>query len=292
MGSYDSGGDRHDYEEDPSSPAVSLLDTKIMLSSVISDAHKGDRYCTADIKNFYLNNPMSTFGCMRIPLKYITPEIMAEYNIASIASNGCLIVEIRKGVYGLKEAGTIAYKRLVVKLVEHGYHPCTHTLGLWTHHTRNIIFTLAVDDFSIKYFKKEYVVHLFAALRENYTISTDWTCRNYCGLTIDWHYDRGYVDISMQGYIHEALRKFQHTPHKHPQHAPHKWTTPVYGQKIQYALPPSSLPILDSTGIKRIQSFNGTFLCYARAVDPCMLPAINKISSQQAHPTEATNAKA
>ena len=94
------GGDRLDYEEDPSSPAVSLLDTKIMLNSVISDAHKGARYCTADIKNFYLNNPMSTFRYMRIPLKYINPEIMVEYDINSVDFNEYVHVEIHKGMYG------------------------------------------------------------------------------------------------------------------------------------------------------------------------------------------------
>ena len=33
------------------------------------------------------------------------------------------------------------------------------------------------------------------------------------------------------------------------------------------------------------------FLYYARAVDPCILPAINEISSQQAKPTKETNNK-
>ena len=37
---------------------------------------------------------------------------------------------------------------------------------------------------------------------------------------------------------------------------------------------------------------NGTFLYNTRAVDPCILLAINEISSQQAKTTEATNTKA
>ena len=132
--------------------------------------------------------------------------------------------------------------------------------------------TLAVDDLGIKYFKKEDAEYLFDALQEDYTIATDWTVSNYCGLTIDWHYDHGYVSISIPGYIVEALRKFQHVPPKYPQHAPHTCTTPVYGQKIKYALPPSSLPILDAKGIKRIQSINGNFLYYARAINSSMIP--------------------
>ena len=134
------GGDLLDCEEDPSSPAVSLLDTKIMLNSVISDAHKGARYCTSDIKNFYLNNPMKKFRYMKIPLKYIHKEIMDEYNIQDIQSNGFVYVEIRKGMYGLKEAGIIAFKRLVEKLVPHGYHPC-NTWPLDPYYTTNHVHT-------------------------------------------------------------------------------------------------------------------------------------------------------
>ena len=39
-----------DFEDDPRSPAVSLLDTKTMLNGVLSDSHKGAQYCTSDIK--------------------------------------------------------------------------------------------------------------------------------------------------------------------------------------------------------------------------------------------------
>ena len=76
--------DRLDYD-DPSSPAVSLWDTKIMINSVISDASKGVRFCTTD-KNFYLNNPMERYRYMKIPIKYITEEIMREYNLQIVTS--------------------------------------------------------------------------------------------------------------------------------------------------------------------------------------------------------------
>ena len=58
------GGDRLDYEDDPSSPAASLLDTKMHLNITISGAHRGARYGTADIETYYLNNPMSTYRYM------------------------------------------------------------------------------------------------------------------------------------------------------------------------------------------------------------------------------------
>ena len=96
------GGDRIDYEHDASSPAVSLLDTKLMINSVISDAHRGAIYCTADIQNFYLNNLMKTYCYMRIPLHPFPDEIINEYSLRSITVNGFMYIEIQQGVYGLK----------------------------------------------------------------------------------------------------------------------------------------------------------------------------------------------
>ena len=55
-------------------------------------------------------------------------------------------------MYGLKEAGIIAYKRLVHNLQLQGYAPVAHTTGLWTHATLPTTFTLALDDFGIKFF--------------------------------------------------------------------------------------------------------------------------------------------
>ena len=62
---------------------------------------------------------MSTYRYMKIPLKYITEEIMSEYNLSAIASHDYVYVEIRKGMYGLKKAGIIAFQRLVKKLAPH-----------------------------------------------------------------------------------------------------------------------------------------------------------------------------
>ena len=46
------GGDRHTYTDDVSSPAASLLETKLLLNSTFSDVSKGSRFTTLDIKDF------------------------------------------------------------------------------------------------------------------------------------------------------------------------------------------------------------------------------------------------
>ena len=47
------GGDRLDYFDDSGSPAASLLETKILINSTISDADKGAKFMSADLKDFF-----------------------------------------------------------------------------------------------------------------------------------------------------------------------------------------------------------------------------------------------
>ena len=74
---------------------------------------------------------MVNYQYMRIHLKDIPNEVIIEYSLLPFAdSSGYVYLKIRKGVYGLKEAGIIAYKRLVRNLQPHSYAPVAHTPGL------------------------------------------------------------------------------------------------------------------------------------------------------------------
>ena len=94
---------------------------------MLSDADKGERLYTADIKNFYLNNPMNTFKYIKIPIHLFTDEILQECNISDIVHHGYIYVEIRKGIYGLKEAHIFAYAALVKHLEPYGYYTVRYT---------------------------------------------------------------------------------------------------------------------------------------------------------------------
>ena len=96
------GGDHLDYDDNPSSPVVSLLDLKLSLNSVTYYVHTGAIYGTADIKYFYLNNLMEKCQYMKIISHYFIDEIRAEYNTDALNHNGYVFEEIRKGMYGLK----------------------------------------------------------------------------------------------------------------------------------------------------------------------------------------------
>ena len=56
---------------------------------------------------------MEKFQYMKIPVKYFTPEICSEYNIHNLTYNGYVHIEIRKGMYVLKEAGILAFDYIV-----------------------------------------------------------------------------------------------------------------------------------------------------------------------------------
>ena len=88
------GGNKLKYEGDPSSPAVSLLNIKIFLNSVLSNTNTVARFFTAYVKKYYLQSPMKNFQYMRIPLKHFKEKIRDAYNIMDITENGYVYIEI------------------------------------------------------------------------------------------------------------------------------------------------------------------------------------------------------
>ena len=79
-----------------------------------------------------------------------------------------MYVQINKGMYGLAEAGLIANELLAKSLEKHGFKKTTHTPGLCRHHANPIQFKLVVDDFGIKYDKKQDAQDLINSLEKIY----------------------------------------------------------------------------------------------------------------------------
>ena len=87
---------------------------------------------------------------MWIKMADISQDIINQYGLTAKAVNGKVLVEIWKGMYGLKQSGRIANDRLKNHLKASGYVPCKYTPGIFTHVSRNISFALCVDDFGVK----------------------------------------------------------------------------------------------------------------------------------------------
>jgi hypothetical protein len=109
---------------------------------------------TMDIKNYYMGTPFPRYEYMRMLLSRFPEEIINKYNLKALAVNVWVFIEIRKGMYGLKQAGLLATQLLQKRLAPFGYFPACQTPGLWLHLKRPIAFSLIVDDFTIKYMGK------------------------------------------------------------------------------------------------------------------------------------------
>ena len=205
--------------------------------------------------------------------------------------NGYVYVEVRKGMYGLPQAGILAQELLEVRLAKHGYTQSKIIQGYWKHKNLPIDFTLVVDDFGVKYVGKENAMHLINILHQYYEIAIDWTGLKYIGLTFDWDYPNRRVHLSMPKYIEKALKRFQVETPKRCQNSPHQHTVPAYGAKTQFAIESDTSDEVTAAEKKFIQQVTGTLLYYARAVDPTILVALSAIAAQQAKPTERTMAK-
>ena len=117
-----------------------MTTAKLLFNSVISTPN--GRFLCIHIKDFYLGTPMNCFEYMRIPIWMLPDEIIELYNLRPLFNNGFVYVEIRRGMYGLPQAGRLANNQLIKKLAPHGYVPCPLTPGLWKHQTRNTVFSL------------------------------------------------------------------------------------------------------------------------------------------------------
>jgi hypothetical protein len=282
---WTAGGDKVEYTGNVTTQTADIQTAKCLFNSVVSTPDA--KFMTLDLKDFYLCSDLPDYEYVRIPMHMIPPAIVELYKLENKISNGYVYAEVRKGMYGLPQAGKLANDRLRKFLEPHGYVPCPVTPGLWKHLHSDLMFTLVVDDFGVKYTNKQDVEDLIAVITKEYKCSQDWSGNRYIGLTLDWNYEKRYVDLSMPGYIARALQRFMHPTPGRPEHAPHAWTAPTYGSRQQYATHDTS-PAVDSKDTIRIQEVLGTLLYYARAVDCTMITAIGSIATQQANATTAT----
>ena len=116
------GGDRLNYPFDISTRTAGLSTAKILFNSVVSTPNA--KFCTMDIKDFYLNTPMEQYKYMCIPIDIIPDDIFEFYKLVELAHNGSVTVEIRKSMYGISSVGRLSSDYLKPHLQQWGYHEC------------------------------------------------------------------------------------------------------------------------------------------------------------------------
>lgn len=75
------GGDKLEYTNDSGSPASTMLETKLLINSVILDAKHGARFMSADLKDFFLKTMMKEPKYMKIPFRLFPKDIIKRYSL-------------------------------------------------------------------------------------------------------------------------------------------------------------------------------------------------------------------
>jgi hypothetical protein len=157
-------GERPNYSGDVATSMADITSSKILINSTLSTKYTA--MMMMDIKNYYLGTRLPRFKYMKMLLSRFPEEIIQKYNLNDMAVDGWVYIEIRKGMYGLKQAGLLSNQLLQTRLAPFGCYPARHTPGLWLHKARPISFNLVVNDFTVKCVGKQHAEYLGTAFCE------------------------------------------------------------------------------------------------------------------------------
>ena len=68
----------------------------------------------------------------KVQYKRIPEDIRIRYKLQDkLTTDNCIYINIKKGMYGLKQAAVLSYNQLKSKLLPSGYSPIIGTVGMW-----------------------------------------------------------------------------------------------------------------------------------------------------------------
>jgi hypothetical protein len=229
---------------------ASLEIVKMLIHSVVSSNKKWN---TLDISDFHLGTPLppSRYNHIRISIKMIPDEIMKRYHLYGMECTCFVYFEICHYMYGLPQAGRPSQIRLIEHLAHHGYRQCLNNPCLFRHRTRDVIFSLVVDDFGVRYGSQSDIDHLEKTLNLNdYKITISPDGDQYLGMNIAFNTARTAFTISIPGYVQKMLTCFrpQFLDQAHrPARTPGRYIAPIYGQKSPQLISVDESPRLLAT---------------------------------------------
>ena len=98
------GGNLIKYLGTTSTPTAGIVTIKTHLNSVISTVNS--KYCSINIKDYYLNSKLEAFEYMRILFDILLQDIIIEYNLKFIvAEDSFAHMEVHSSIYGLLQVG-------------------------------------------------------------------------------------------------------------------------------------------------------------------------------------------
>jgi hypothetical protein len=99
------GGGRLYYSSDVATSTADITTFKKIINITLST--KDAAMIMMDIKKYYLGTPLPRYEYMRMLLSSFPKEILIKYKLTALAVDGWVYIEIRKDMYGLKQAGLL-----------------------------------------------------------------------------------------------------------------------------------------------------------------------------------------
>jgi hypothetical protein len=104
------GRDRLDYSGDVATSTADITTFKNFINSTLSTTDSA--MMIMDIKNYYMGTPFPRYEYMCMLLSRLPEKNVGKYNIMALSIDSWVYIEIRKGMYGLKQAGLLATQLL------------------------------------------------------------------------------------------------------------------------------------------------------------------------------------
>lgn len=204
-------GDQQDKElyDNVSSPTASLSSLLIVAGLA---AKEGREVLTVDVAGAYLNADITGVPVLMRLDKYNSSILVGlDPTFAKYVNpkTGCIVVRLKKALYGCVESALLWYQHLKGTLMELGYtpnplDPCVFNKGEGLDQCTVVVY---VDDLFITSKSSVHVDGLLAGLKEAYkTIKVHrGKVLPYVGMLFDYSV-AGQVAITMEGYILDCLR--------------------------------------------------------------------------------------
>ena len=205
--------DRNHYSRaETSSPTISTSSIFIIAQEA---AARGHTVATIDIGSAYLNATMPKQDPKKLVFMRIKKEvtsILTEIEPAFMpftATDGTLVVELDKALYGCIQSALLWYQELVSFLSSIGFIPNPYDICVLNSNKGGVRTTIGVyvDDLIITSSSPEAVSETIKAIQDKYVQLKihQGKVHNYLGMVMDFS-EIGYVDVNQTGMIHEIVK--------------------------------------------------------------------------------------
>ena len=232
------GGDHRKYPGAVSSNTAEYPVVKMLLNSVISDVKirdKNTRFATLDLVDFYIGTELENHDdpdYFKIKASKVPSAVCEKYNI-SADSDDFIYFRLDKCLYGHAVAGRLSNQELVKILKIAGYHESDLVPCLFKHETRNVTFSLIVDDLGVKYTNFDDIQHLIDSISPRWKVKLNKSGDKYIGMNLKWDYNpiNPSLEISSVDTAPKSFARFDKDNTIKRRKMPSKYTPPLYGIK-------------------------------------------------------------